>query len=98
MSTVVLHHTTLVTEKEHLVYLLLIILYQLIFLNSKPRLELFKLILLNIGSRPELLKLFPQLIFFLLQVFALGFGDLLFLSHPESLGHRHLSFFLCLFQ
>ena len=64
MSNSVLPHTTLVTEEEHLIYLLMIILIQLLILSSKPCLELLKLLFLNIGRCLELLQLFPHLIFF----------------------------------
>ena len=64
MSNSVLPHTTLVTEEENLIYLLMIILIQLLILSSKPCLELLKLLFLNIGRCLELLQLFPHLIFF----------------------------------
>ena len=58
LGDVILPHTTLIDEEEHIINLLLILILQLLLMCIEPRTEFLQLILLGIKTRPELLQLF----------------------------------------
>ena len=97
LSNDILPHAALVAKEEHLVYLFLAVFLQFLLFSSEPDPELLQLFLLSLENRPKFPQLL-QLVPLIFNILALGLYNLLFLSHPASLGLRHLPFFFFLLQ
>lgn len=90
----ILPHVALSAVKEHLIYLLLVILNQRLLLSNEPGLNLLKLFFVSLGCCSELIQLLLQLVSLLFTILTLGLRSLLFLFHSTSLDLLHLHPFL----